>query len=112
MGVLGSTTNMGQPLNGQAEQYEITDAYIVASIPQWPGGTLDIVRSTIEFGHQLNGEDRQFYRRRVDRLRAGVLAHDYAVRHSAPPGPLVGGTSTHAECMGLCSLKHFYHPCP
>ena len=48
--------------------------YTVALKPEWPGGKIDIVGSTIDLRHLLNGHDGRLYPRGFHQLLARVLA--------------------------------------
>ena len=46
----------------------------MARKPERPGGKIDVVGSTVDLEHLLNGHDGRLYPRRVHRLLARVLA--------------------------------------
>ena len=48
--------------------------YTVARKPERPGGKIDVVGSTVDLEHRLNGHDGRLYPCRVHRLLARVLA--------------------------------------
>ena len=47
--------------------------YTVAKKPERPGWTIDVVGSTVDLGHLLNGHDGRLYPRTVHQLLARVL---------------------------------------
>ena len=48
--------------------------YTLARKPERPGGKIDVVASTVDLEHLLNGHDGRLYPRGVHRLLARVLA--------------------------------------
>ena len=80
MGVVGSRTDMGHPLNGQHEPSEPRRVHHLAlegnghvhrgKELERPGGKIDVMGSTVDLGHLLNGHDGRLYPRGVHRLLA------------------------------------------
>ena len=82
----------------------------MARKPEWPSGKIDVVGSTVDLGHLLNGHDGRLYPRGVHRLLARVLAPctvhgDFYRRQEARVGRYdMPKSITMPPCCALCHI--------